>query len=148
MEPHWFEDFTVGKTFETRSRTVTDDDIRAFAEVSGDFNPLHLDDEYAARSEFGGRVAHGVLAIAVASGLVNESGLTRGTLVAFAGLEWRFSRPLRPGDTVRGRLRVENARPTSRPDRGLVRLAVELLGEEGDVLQAGTWTILVRRRPA
>lgn len=148
MEPHWFEDFAAGETFETRSRTVTDEDIRAFAEVSGDHNPLHLDDDYAARSAFGGRVAHGVLGLAIASGLVNESGLTRGTLVALAGIEWRFTRPLRPGDLVRARLRVEGARPTSGSDRGLVRLAVALVGADDLAFQEGVWTILVRRRPA
>ncbi len=148
MEPHWFEDFAVGETFETRSRTVTDADIRAFAEVSGDRNPLHLDDDYAARSGFGGRVAHGVLGLAAVSGLVNESGMTRGTLIALAGIDWRFRRPMRPGDTVRARLRVEEARSTSRLDQGLVRLAITLVGEDGVVLQEGVWTILVRRRPA
>jgi len=83
---------------------------------------------------------------AIASGLVNATGLTRGTLIAWAGLEWRFRRPLRPGDTVRARLRVEEARATSRPDRGLVRLRVELLDDRGKILQEGVWTMLVRRR--
>jgi acyl dehydratase len=80
------------------------------------------------------------------TGLVSETHLTRGTLVAFAGLEWDFRAPLRPGDRVTARLRVDEARRTSRGDRGLVRLAVELVNQRGEIVQAGSWTFLVRCR--
>lgn len=148
FEPHAYEDFEPGEVFETPAREVTDADIRAFADVSGDRNPLHLDDDYAAASAFGGRVAHGVLGLAVATGLVNATRLTRGTLVAFAGLEWRFRAPIRPGDAIRVRITVAGKRTTSRPDRGLVRLTVELLGPDDRVVQEGEWRMLVLRREA
>lgn len=146
LEPHWYEDFRVDERFETPSRTVTDADIRAFAEVSGDFNPLHLDDAAAAERGYGGRIAHGVLGLAIATGLVNETGLTRGTLVALLGLEWAFRRPLRPGDTVGVRIRVAGKRETSQADRGVVRMAVSLVDGRQEPVQEGEWTILVRRR--
>jgi acyl dehydratase len=146
VEPHYYEDFRVGAEYRTAERTIDDASIRAFAELSGDFNPLHLDDEYAASTVFQGRIAHGVLGLAAATGLVSETRLTRGTLVAFAGLEWDFRAPLRPGDRVTARLRVEEVRRTSRADRGLVRLAVHLLDQRGAIVQEGTWTFLVRRR--
>lgn len=148
FDPHAYEDFEPGAAFETSARAVTDADIRAFAEVSGDRNPLHLDEDHAAGSAFGGRVAHGVLGLAVATGLVNASRLTRGTLVAFAGLEWRFRAPIRPGDEVRVRITVAAKRTTSKPDRGLVRLDVELLGPDDRVVQEGEWRMLVQRREA
>jgi acyl dehydratase len=148
VEPHYFEDFRVGAEYRTGERTIDDDSIRAFAELSGDFNPLHLDDEYAASTIYGGRIAHGVLGLAVATGLVSETHLTRGTLVAFAGLEWDFRGPLRPGDRVTARLRVDEIRRTSRGNRGLVRLAVHLVDQRGEVVQAGGWTFLVRCREA
>lgn len=148
LEPHWYEDFEVDARFETSSRTVTDGDIRAFAEVSGDFNPLHLDDTYAAERGYGGRIAHGVLGLAIATGLVNEIGLTRGTLVALLALDWAFRRPLRPGDTVKVQIRVAAKRETSKADRGIVRLAVSLIDERGEAVQEGEWTILVLRREA
>jgi acyl dehydratase len=146
VDPHHYEDFSVGAEYATGERAIDDASIRAFAEVSGDFNPLHLDDEYAASTVFGGRVAHGVLGLAVATGLVAETHLTRGTLVAFVGLDWDFRAPLRPGDTVTARLRVAETRRTSRRDRGLVRLAVQLVSERGEIIQEGMWTILVRSR--
>ena len=146
MQGRFFEEFHVEDEIVTRARTVTDEDVRAFARVSGDDNPLHLDDEYAASSVFGGRVAHGVLGLAVATGLVADTRLTRGTLIAVLGLEWSFRAPLRPGDIVHARLRVTETRPTSRPDRGLVRLAVDLLDAGDAVVQQGTWTLLVRTR--
>lgn len=145
FEPHAFEDFALGAVYETDARVITDADIRAFADVSGDRNPLHLDDDVAAASAFGGRVAHGVLGLAVATGLVNRSRLTRGTLIAFVGLDWSFRAPIRPGDEVRVRITIAGKRVTSTPDRGLVRLAVELLGPDDGLVQEGEWRMLVRR---
>lgn len=146
VEPHAFEDFEVGASFETDVREVTGEDIAAFAEVSGDFNPLHLDDEYAAERGYGGRIAHGVLGLAVATGLMNGLGLTRGTLIAFLGLEWSFRKPLRPGDAIRVRLEVAGKRRSSTAGRGIVRLAVTLVNERGERVQDGEWAMLVRCR--
>lgn len=146
VKPHHFEDFHTGAEYGTGERTIDDASIRAFAKLSGDFNPLHLDDEYAASTVHGGRIAHGVLGLAVATGLVAETHLTRGTLVAFVGLDWDFRAPLRPGDRVTAHLRVDQTRQTSQADRGLVRLAVQLADQRGEIVQEGTWTMLVRCR--
>ena len=140
-----FEDFGEGRTFRTGTRVVTESDIEAFAEVSGDRNPLHLDAEYARSSVFGGRVAHGVLGLAVATGLLNASGLTRGTLVAFLGLTWDFVSPVFPGAEVSVSLEVVSRRPTSGGGRGIVVLAAELEAD-GEVAQRGQLKLLVRRR--
>lgn len=139
-----FEEFKPGAVFRTAKRVITDADVAAFAAVSGDRNPLHLDDAYAARSVFGRRVAHGLLGAAVATGLIHELGLTRGTLVAFLGLTWDFVRPLHPGAEVEVRLEVVSRRETSRDDRGMVVVAAELLS--GDALiQRGELKLLVQR---
>lgn len=146
MESLYFEDFAEGTEFETGELTVDDAMVQGFADVSGDRNPLHLDEDYARQSAFGERVAHGVLGLAVATGLLNQSGLTRGTLVAFAGLSWRFRAPIRLDTTVRVRIRTASTRPTSRPDRGLVVLGASLVDADGAVLQEGELTMLVKRR--
>jgi acyl dehydratase len=148
VEPHHYEDFYLGAEYKTGERTIDDASIRAFSDLSGDFNPLHLDDDYAASTAYKGRIAHGILGLAVATGLVAETHLTRGTLVAFVRLDWDFRAPLRPGDRVTAHLRVDETRRTSRSDRGLVRLAVQLADQRGEIVQEGSWTFLVNCRHA
>ncbi len=148
MASLWYEEFTVGAERTTAARQVTEADIRAFAELSGDHNPLHLDDEFAAAGPFGRRIAHGLLGLVLASGLMNASGLATETLVAFLGLDWAFRRPVFPGDSLHVRMRVAQTRPTQDPERGLVKLDVAVLDAGDEVMQEGTFTILVRRRPA
>ncbi|HVC19079.1 MAG TPA: MaoC/PaaZ C-terminal domain-containing protein [Vicinamibacterales bacterium] len=142
----WFEDFTPGRQFETPARTVSDADVAAFAAVSGDRNPLHLDEDYARGTAFGGRVAHGALGLAVATGLMSQTGITAGTLVALLEIDWRFKAPIRPGDTVRLRLDVAEQRPLHHPDRGLVRFAATLLNQVDEVVQEGMVTEMIKRR--
>jgi acyl dehydratase len=146
VQPLWFEDFRVGQAYDTGARQVTQADVEAFAAVSGDRNPLHLDEAYAAATPFGGRIAHGVLGLAVATGLLNQLGLTRGTLVALLGVRWDFRAPLRPGDVVRARLRVAETKPSRKGGRGVVRLAVALVNEREVVAQEGELTMMVRAR--
>jgi len=143
----WFEEFTPGREFETGSRLVADADIVAFADVSGDRNPLHLDDSYAATTPCHGRIAHGALGIAVATGLLSQARLTAGTLVALLGIEWRFTAPVRPGDVVTLQLAVQEA--MARPGRrqGTVRFAAKLLNQRHEIVQEGVITELVRTRP-
>jgi acyl dehydratase len=142
----YYEDLEPGRRFRTGRRVVTQGDVESFAALSGDENPLHLDESYARTSVFGTRVAHGVLGLAVATGLINRSGLTRGTLVAFLGLSWDFVTPLFPGMEVTVELEVESRRATSRPERGLVVLSATLVAGTGAVIQQGELRLLVRRR--
>lgn len=142
----WFEEFRAGQVFETGSRVIDDAAIAAFAAVSGDDNPLHVDEAYARTTALGGRVAHGLLGLSVASGLVGALGLTRGTLVALVGASCEFVRPIRPGTEVRVRVRVESCRRTSRPDRGLIVLGLDVLDGTGEVLLRGELRELVRSR--
>jgi acyl dehydratase len=148
MQPHWFEDFEEGQEFATEARRITEQEIEAFAALSGDHNPLHLDEAQAERSEFGGRIAHGVLGLALATGLLSRLGLTRGTLVALLGLRWDFRLPVRPGDVLRALVRTCETRAARRGDRGVVRLEVRLLNQRGEVVQEGELTELVRCRAA
>lgn len=148
MRPLWFEDFEVGLEAVTATRTITQADVAAFAELSGDHNPLHVDEAYAGRGPFGRTVAHGLLGLAAASGLMEQAGFTAGTLVAFLGLDWSFRRPIFPGDTIRVRIRVAQKRAGRDPSQGLVKLQLALLNEQDEAAQEGTFTVLVRCRPA
>jgi acyl dehydratase len=141
-----FEDFAAGQSFETESRALTESDLADFARLSGDHNALHSDDDYARGFGFRGRIAQGVLALSAVTGLINQLGITRGTLLAFLGLNWSFRRPVYPGDTVRARIRVGSKRLASDSHRGVVVLEVAALNQEGEVVQDGEFTVLVRCR--
>lgn len=144
-ETLYFDDLAVGRAFTSGVRPVTDAMIRAFAEVSGDRHPLHLDDDYAMRSPFGERIAHGLLGLAVASGLLDDLAFIRDSLVAFAGLEWRFRGPVRIGDSLRFELRVARARGAG-PGQGLVVFESRLVNQKSELVQEGTWSLIIRKR--
>ena len=141
----YYEELPGGREFACGEREIGDAEIAAFAELSGDRNPLHLDEEYARGTAFGGRVAHGALGIAVATGLMAQSGLTAGTLVALLGLDWRFVAPIRPGDRLSLKLRVAARRDLPGRDRGVVKFVAELVNQRGELAQSGEIVELIRR---
>jgi acyl dehydratase len=142
---HW-EDFEVGTEWTTLSRTLTEADVVAFACLSGDFNPLHVDAEFAKETPFGERIAHGLLGLSIGSGLTSKLGIIDGTALAFLGLEWAFKGAIKLGDTITVKLRVEDTRETTKPDRGIVRLRTTIVNQRDEVVQEGTQTLLMRRR--
>lgn len=141
----YWEEFVEGRAWQTAERVVERSDIEAFSSLSGDANALHLDEDAARAAGFDGVVAHGVLGLAVATGLINRLRLSAGTLVALLGTAWRFERPLYPGTRVRVRVTVQARRETRRSDRGVVVLAAELVTCDECILQRGELTLLVRR---
>ncbi|HSJ30100.1 MAG TPA: MaoC/PaaZ C-terminal domain-containing protein [Longimicrobiales bacterium] len=145
MQGLLWDDFPEAGQWRTGERLVTQEDIERFSELSGDINPLHLDDEYARAAGFERRIAQGVLGTSIATGLVNRLGLTAGTLAALLGMSWRFERPLYPGTRVHVDLTVNALRATRRTDRGIVVLGAVLADEAGSIYQRGELTLLVRR---
>jgi len=147
MEPMYLEDLPAGLEVMTARRTVTESDIVTFAGVSGDFNPLHTDESFVREhTPFRGRIAHGLLVLAIASGLRSE--LDHVQSVAFLEVRREFVAPTYPGDTIHARWTVEEARPsTSRPGTGVVRLRIEVMNQAGEVVQRGTDVWLVAARP-
>lgn len=143
----YFEDFEVGMVIETRGRTITEADIVAFAGLSGDFNPMHTDAVYGAQTQFGQRVAHGLLGLSIASGLAYQMGFLEGTVIAFTGMEWKFRAPIFIGDTVRVAVKVSNLREMKRAGGGFVTFDVQLLKQDSAVAQKGEWSILVASKP-
>ena len=148
VRPHglFFEDFNVGDDIETMARTITEADIVNFAGLSGDFYRLHTDEEYAKTTMFGTRIAHGLLVLSIATGLAMRLGFMEGTVEAFMGLDWQFRRPVFIGDTVRVHLQVQEKKPMARLGGGLVTFRVRVLNQKDEVVQRGTWTILVKSR--
>ncbi|MEA2246664.1 MAG: hypothetical protein QOH46_1193 [Solirubrobacteraceae bacterium] len=145
----FFEDVEVGMRFESPARTITEADLVNFAGVSGDFNPLHTDDVFAATTPYGRRIAHGMLALSVVTGLRQRMGVFDGTLLGFLEIRsWRFRRPVFPGDTIRAVTSVAELRETSKADRGVMIQGIEVLNQHDDVVQDGEFVTLLRRRAA
>jgi 3-hydroxybutyryl-CoA dehydratase len=139
----YFEDFEEGMELETRGRTITETDIVNFAGLSGDYNPMHTDAVYAEGTQFGQRVAHGLLGLSVASGLAYQLGFLEGTVIAFTGLEWKFRQPVVIGDTIRAHIKVTKLREMKRAGGGFVTVNIEVLNQDDAVTQKGEWTVLV-----
>lgn len=148
MAKRYLEDLAVGEVIETPGVTITDWHVMQFAGVSMDFFELHTNEEFAAQTDFGRRVAHGLLGLAVTDGLKNRSELN---VEAIASLHWSwdFVGPIFIGDTVSARLRVAEKRDSkSKPDRGVVTLELELRNQRGETVQKGVNRMMVKRRPA
>ncbi len=144
----YFEDFEVGDRVVTQGRTITEADIVAFAGVSGDFNPLHLDAESTRDGMFGGRIAHGLLVLSAASGLAWQLGITTGTVEAFLSLEWKFRAPVKIGDTICVEAEVTQRKAMPSAGGGVVTLNVVVKNQRGETAQKGQWTVMVKNRPA
>ena len=148
MRGLYWEEWEVGAEFESPARTVTEADIVLFAGLSGDYNPLHMNEEYAKSTIFGTRIAHGPLVYAIAAGLLFQLHLYDDTLVAFLGFEnLRFTKPVRAGDTIRARIKVIEKRESSKPDRGLMSRELNVLNQRNEVVQEAVQTFLLKRKP-
>jgi acyl dehydratase len=136
-----------GQSYTTRSRTVTEADIVNFAGVSGDFNPMHISEEYAAQTQFGQRVAHGMLGLSMATGQSYATGMLDGTVLAFTGLEWKFRAPIYIGDSIKTIITISKKREMKKAGGGFVTFDVKVTNQNDEVTQKGAWTILVASRP-
>ncbi len=146
LDRQYFEDIQVGDEYLSPGRTVTEADIVAFAGLSGDYNVLHTDAEFMRTSIFGERIAHGLLGLAIQSGLALRAMPRPFATIAFLGLRWRFKGPIRIGDTIKVRFKVIEKRETSKPDRGIVVVERAVLNQRGEVVQEGETDLLVERR--
>jgi len=142
----YFEDFQVGNTVISPGRTVTEADIVAFAALTGDWNPVHTDAEYAKTHLFGQRVAHGLLGLSIASGLAVRLGFMEETVLAFRELSWKFSLPILIGDTIHLEAAVAECKAMPRLGGGIVVFDVVLRNQEGKAVQRGQWHVLVQSK--
>ncbi len=144
----YFEDFEEGMQIVTPARTITSTDIVNFCCLSGDFNEVHANIEYARTTPFGDVIAHGPMVYAIAGGLQYASGINDGTLLALLeNTHWRMLAPVFAGDTIRLHQTVVMTRATRKPDRGVVKFQRRILKQDGSAVQEMETTILYRRRP-
>lgn len=141
----YFEDLT-DDAIESMRVTVTEAHIVTFAGLTGDFNPLHMDEVAASDGPFGRRIAHGMLSYSLSTGM--RSAIDDWAILAFMGTQRSFLAPVFIGDTLHYRARLQSGRRSaSRPDRAIVVVELNLLNQQGQVVQAGEDTFAVACRP-
>ncbi|MEM7800472.1 MAG: MaoC/PaaZ C-terminal domain-containing protein [Chloroflexota bacterium] len=144
----YFEDMEVGDTIVTAGRTITEADIVNFAGLSGDYNQIHTDAQYAAeQGGFGKRVAHGLLIQSIASGLAVQTGFIERTVLAFRELETKMSLPVFIGDTIHVVIDVVEKKAYKRLGGGNVMMKLAITNQDGKVVQRGKWTMLIMSKP-
>jgi acyl dehydratase len=143
----YYEDLNAGDEHESTGRTVTETDVISFAGLSGDFNNMHIDEEFAKKTVFGTRVAHGLCVLSIASGLWFT--MPRLATIAFMGLEdWRFSGAVKFGDTIRITRKLVEKREHKRPNMGFFVFEVNVHNQMDEIVQKGKWVILVQKKDA
>ena len=142
----YFEEFTEATQVVSMGRTITETDIVNFAGVSGDFNTIHTDAEFAKTTPFGERISHGLLVLSVATGLAAQLGFIEGTVIAFIGLEWKFKGVVKIGDTVHMVAKVKQTKAMRAMGGGFVIFDVRVLNQRNEIAQQGEWTVLMKSK--
>jgi len=147
-EPHYFEDFEVGETFESVGRTVTEADFVLHSAFSGDWTELHTNQVYAEESMFGKRIAHGPMTFILATGFVYRCGFLERTVVAFLGMNYMdIPAPVHMGDSISLDMEVtEKKEFSSRDDAGLVVIDSSMTNQDGEEVFAGDMKFMIKRR--
>jgi 3-hydroxybutyryl-CoA dehydratase len=142
----YFDDYVIDEASTTQSRTITEADIVAFAGLSGDFNELHMSEEWAKKGPFGRRIAHGALVFSVSTGLTVQAGGYSDAIIAFYGVDHlRFVKPVFIGDTIRVKKKVIEL--TAKDDaRGVVAFETTVVNQNEEPVIVYTDRVMVRRR--
>lgn len=142
----YFEDFEIGDSIDSVGRTITEADVVQFAMLSGDWNLIHTNAEYAKDQLAGERIAHGLLVLSIASGLAVRLGFMEDTVMAFMGLEWEFRQFVRIGDTIHLRATIADKKAVPRLGGGYVWFKMDILNQNDKKVQRGKWKVLVKSK--
>lgn len=141
----FFEEFEVGDRYQTYGRTITEGDLSLFCALVGYHVPLFIDEEYAQRTTYGGRIVPSALIMSFSTGMTES--LFRTTVVALLGVDrGRFFLPVRPGDTIRTEVEVLEKKETSDPSRGIVIFRDRVINQRGEKVFEIEKTALLKRR--
>lgn len=148
MRGMYFEEFEEGQEVVSVGRTVTETDIVSFAGLSGDYNQIHTDEQFSSAAPFGRRVAHGLLGLSIASGLVVQTGFMEGTILAFREINnWKFIKPIFIGDTIHVVVTVKETKAIPRAGGGLITIELDVRNQSDETVMKGNWSALIAGRP-
>ncbi|GAA0674789.1 MaoC family dehydratase [Natronoarchaeum mannanilyticum] len=148
MTGRYFEEFEVGERIaHEKRRTISESDNQRFCDMTMNQQPLHLDREFAAETQFGERVVNGLLTMSLAVGLTIPE-TTDGTIVANLSYDdVEHPAPVFHGDTIRAETEVLDKRETSDGERGVVTMNVEAFNQDDDLVCEFERTVLAKKRP-
>src|SRR5690606_34464517 len=140
----YFEDLKQGAVFESTGRTVTETDMTFFSMLSGDWNPIHCDQDFASKTRFGERLVHGAYGIAIATGMMHTLGIFEKSAVAMMSIgDWKFLKPITVGMTLRLRLTILDFEEGTSKRVGRVNRRLQLVNERDEVVQDGVSDMLI-----
>ena len=143
----YFEDYKIGDEFISPSRTISEADVMLFAGLTGDYNPLHTDEEFAKTTMFKTRIAHGLLGLSIGFGLFTRLGLLDKTALAYLGISsCEFLAPIKLGDTIMSKAKVIAKRETKDPRRGIVTFGMSIVNQREEEVQRVQHTIMIAKR--
>ncbi len=141
----YYEDLTEGQTFTSPARTVTETDLVSFAMLSGDWNAIHTDEEFARETFYGKRVVHGLFGLSMMTGLLDRTGMFGGSAIAMLGIsDWQFKAPIFVDDTLHFEMEIVSKRLTSGGDRGIIDRKFSLINQRREVVQEGHIGLMLR----
>ena len=144
MQGLYFDEFSVGQKNISAAHTVTEDDILSFAELTGDHNRIHTDEKFAKGTPYGQRIAHGLLGLSTAIGLLMQTGMLEGSVIAFREIiEWKFIKPVFIGDSIHADVEVIHLKAMPRVGGGLVTIAMDVKNQREETPMRGTLSVLV-----
>jgi acyl dehydratase len=146
MRGKFYEDFNVGDVIVTPRRTVTEADVMAFAGISGDFNPLHTDEEFMKTTPFGTRIAHGLLSVSIGTGLINQMGIFEGTNLALLNMNIKYTGAVKFGDSIHLELKTVEKKETSKPHKGIITFDANVMNQKNEPVVEMQWILMMKRK--
>lgn len=141
----YLSELQVGDAFTTAHQTISETTVTLFAGITGDFHPVHMDEEYAKTLPFGGRISHGLLNASVAMALWSRLGIVEESAICQLGCTWEFIGPVRFGDTIHDEVEVTDIkRSASKPDRGVLTTKMKVLNQHGEVVVTNETKALIK----
>jgi acyl dehydratase len=133
-----------GLTVVSASRTIGEGDVSIFAGLTGDFTPIHIDEEFAKTTPHGTRIAHGPHTMAAAIGLATHTGIFGERVIGMVNISWDLMGVVKLGDTIRSKVTVEAIRSTSKPGRNLATYVFDVLNQRDETIQRGRMMVIVK----
>ncbi len=143
FSPYFFEDYRIGEEFNIGEFIITAQDIQRFAELTYDFNPLHLDKDYATKSGYKNVISHGLLGVSLCSGIAYKSGLFDKRVVGLISQTMRYKKPIYVDEQLKFTLKVTNKRDIPNSIGGIVIFDTKLMDKNGNILILGEWNVLI-----